>query len=163
MECGSAPMSYPQELPDPVCPHYVFISHEHICRILHLRSASSSWLFSLVLASQAFITPVQSIAVFSTVFSTSTAVYDSGSNYQFTIFSLLQTLRSASVFISMRLCKTPLPAVPRFNFPVPRVFRISIDKPTCPEVVKCESAAGFQPLVVLQRNSVHLVHPCSID
>ncbi len=42
----------------------MFVSHEHICRLLHLRSASSSWLFWLVLASRIIITPMRSIAVF---------------------------------------------------------------------------------------------------
>ncbi len=56
----------------------MFVSHEHICRLLHLRSASSRWLLWLVLATRIFTTRVWSIVVFSAVFSTYSCLVRSG-------------------------------------------------------------------------------------
>ncbi len=61
---------------------FLFVSHEHICRLLHLWSASSSWLLWLVLAGRAFIAPVLSRVI---LLQSSTVVYACGFYYRLAI------------------------------------------------------------------------------
>ncbi len=91
--------------------HYLllFVSYEHICRLLHLRSVSSSWLFWLVLAGRIFITPVRSIAVFRRYSVRIPAFYRAGCILLWPRYNFpLQTARSASHLPGSCFPNTPL-------------------------------------------------------